>query len=179
MWGLGVSNFNPPKKKLYNQTLQNISICEWHQLGTIRSGTSCSLGLFCYDCSNLNLISQQVISPSTCWLILISEWQFLILTHLKNLIFLASKSHSLTMRPPLTSVISEGAQGFFSKVTVLKSERSNKKNYECHSFLVKVWAVPEGLRYSVYLLIRVKTKKPVVHKFNSSNRLYSLMFSPQ
>ena len=42
------------------------------------------------------------------------------------------------MRPPLTSVISEGAQGIFSKVTVLRSERSNKKDDECHSFLVKI-----------------------------------------
>ena len=36
-----------------------------------------------------------------------------------------------------------------------------------------------GYNYSVLLLIKSEDKKPVVHKFNASNRLYSLMFSSQ
>ena len=36
-----------------------------------------------------------------------------------------------------TSATSEGAQGIFSKITFLKSVRSNKKDEVCHSFLIK------------------------------------------
>ena len=36
------------------------------------------------------------------------------------------------------TVNSEGDQGIFSKVTILKSEHSNKKDEVCHSFLVEI-----------------------------------------
>ena len=39
----------------------------------------------------------------------------------------------------LTSRISEGAQGIFSKITFLKSGRSNEKDEACHSFLVEIF----------------------------------------
>ena len=53
------------------------------------------------------------------------------------------------MRPALTSVTSEGAQGVFSKVTFLRSECSNKKDEIYHSFLVKITKPPltEGVHY--------------------------------
>ena len=38
-----------------------------------------------------------------------------------------------------TSATSEGAQGIFSKITFLKSVRSNKKDEVCHSYLVKIF----------------------------------------
>ena len=38
-----------------------------------------------------------------------------------------------------TSATSEGAQGIFSKITFLKSGRSNKKDEVCHSFVVEIF----------------------------------------
>ena len=38
-----------------------------------------------------------------------------------------------------TSATSEGAQGIFSKITFLKSVRSNKKDEVCQSFLVVIF----------------------------------------
>ena len=38
-----------------------------------------------------------------------------------------------------TSATSEGAQGIFSKITFLKSVRSNEKDEVCHSFVVKIF----------------------------------------
>ena len=38
-----------------------------------------------------------------------------------------------------TSATSEGAQGIFSKITFLKSVRSNEKDEVCHSFLVEIF----------------------------------------
>ena len=38
-----------------------------------------------------------------------------------------------------TSATSEGAQGIFSKITFLKSVRSNKKDEVCHSFVVEIF----------------------------------------
>ena len=38
-----------------------------------------------------------------------------------------------------TSTSSEGAQGIFSKITFLKSVRSNEKDEVCHSFLVEIF----------------------------------------
>ena len=38
-----------------------------------------------------------------------------------------------------TSATSEGAQGIFSKITFLKSVRSNKKDEVCHSFVVQIF----------------------------------------
>ena len=49
--------------------------------------------------------------------------------HLEFLLFWVSRSKN--------SVTSEGAQAIFSKITFLKSGRSNKKDEVCHSFLVK------------------------------------------
>ena len=37
------------------------------------------------------------------------------------------------------SATSEGAQGIFSKITFLKSGRSNEKDEVCHSFLVEIF----------------------------------------
>jgi hypothetical protein len=39
----------------------------------------------------------------------------------------------------VTSATSEGAQGFFSKITFLKLVLSNEKDEVCHSFLVKIF----------------------------------------
>ena len=38
-----------------------------------------------------------------------------------------------------TSATSEGAQGIFSKITFLKSVRSNEKGEVCHSFVVEIF----------------------------------------
>ena len=38
-----------------------------------------------------------------------------------------------------TSATSEGAQGIFSKITFLKSVRSNEKDEVCHSFVVEIF----------------------------------------
>jgi hypothetical protein len=39
----------------------------------------------------------------------------------------------------VTSATSEWAQGIFSKITFLKSVRSNEKDEVCHSFLVEIF----------------------------------------
>ena len=39
----------------------------------------------------------------------------------------------------MTSATSEGAQGIFSKITFLKSVRSNKKDEVCYSFVVEIF----------------------------------------
>ena len=43
------------------------------------------------------------------------------------------------MRPPLASETSEGAQGFFSKITFLKSVHSKERDEACLGFLVKIF----------------------------------------
>ena len=53
--------------------------------------------------------------------------------------FSSLKSHSLTIRPSLTSATLEEALGIFSKVTVLKSEPFNEKDEVCRSFLVEIF----------------------------------------
>ena len=40
---------------------------------------------------------------------------------------------------PAISATSEGAQGIFSKITFLKSVRSNGKDEVCHSFVVEIF----------------------------------------
>ena len=71
------------------------------------------------------------------------------------------------MRPPLASETSEGAQGFFSKITFLKSEVSNENDEVCYGFLVNIFTkslftggVDEVLVLSlVFLSIRIALKR--------------------
>ena len=58
-----------------------------------------------------------------------------ILIFYNQLNFLASKSPSMTIWPPLALTTSEGAQEIFSKITFLKSEFSNEKMRYVTGFL--------------------------------------------
>ena len=55
--------------------------------------------------------------------------------HLEFLLFWVLRLFDLGV----TSATSEGAQGIFSKITFLKSVRSNEKNEMCHGFLVNIF----------------------------------------